>query len=85
MACNSCKKKPANNITNLSTDINHDDLKKAYHYVSRNASMTDEKWDFVEQVYRDLFPSAQKINRSCSPCLTQLTKVIIHEYEKIRK
>ena len=84
MGCKSCKKKPANNITKLS-EINTNDLEKAYNMVIRNASMTNEKWDFVEQVLEDMYPQRHPLNRGCPDCLRQAAKLIEYEYKKLRK
>jgi len=82
MGCNTCKKKPANNVSTLTGDVNLENLKMAATYVQLNASMTPEKWDFVEQVYQELYPGAKPLNRGCSQCLRQMAKVITHEYNK---
>ena len=84
MGCKSCKKKPANNITKLN-DINESDLEKAYNMVIRSASMTNDKWDFVEEVLQDMYPQRHPLNRGCSDCLRQAAKLIEYEYKKLRK
>jgi len=84
MACKTCKKKPANNITNLQS-LDYDRLKTAYDYVSIASKMTDEKWDYVEEVLQEIYPSRDPLNKSCSDCLRQAAKLIEYEYKKNSK
>ena len=83
MACKSCKRKPTNNIKQLSS-TNIDDLKTAGEYLSIISQMNDEKWDLVEKVYQDLFGTLKPINRQCKDCLRNVAKAVQYEYNKIK-
>ena len=85
MSCKTCKKKKANNITSLSSDIDPIRLKKAYTYVSVASKMTDEKWDYVESILHELYPMRHPLNRQCSDCLRQASKLIVHLYNKSKE
>jgi hypothetical protein len=80
--CNSCKKKPLNNITNLTGDINMEELSTAFNYLQITSQLNNEKWDLIEKVLNDLYPQKHPLNRSCKQCLIQAAKVIEHEYKK---
>jgi len=82
MGCNTCKQKKGNNITSL-TNVNLDDLKQAYEMTSRMSSMNNEKWDFVEDVYFQLFPSQNAFNRNCKDCVIRVVNAIHHEYKRL--
>ena len=79
--CLTCKDKKENNLTSL-TDVPFEDIEKAYNYVVRSYTMNDEKWDFVEEVFRELYPTAAPLNRKCPPCLRNTAKSIEYEYNK---
>ena len=82
--CHKCKKKSQEPITSLSTEtVSFNDVKQAHEYLSIMSQMNDEKWDFVIDVYRQLFPSSQVVNRGCADCLRRISKVITHEYNRM--
>ena len=78
--CKTCKKQPTPVASLLS--VNFDNLKQAYDYVSIASKMDNERWDFVEEVYKELYPAKQKINRQCGTCLSAVAKAIEYEYKK---
>ncbi len=81
--CKTCKQKQKP-ITSL-TQVDSNDLKQAYEYVSIASRMNNEKWDFVEGVYKELYPTKDKINRQCPSCLSAVAKAIEYEYKRIRE
>tara|TARA_R110000822_G_scaffold95196_4_gene217844 strand:+ start:367 stop:630 length:264 start_codon:yes stop_codon:yes gene_type:complete len=81
--CLSCKRKPVDVSTLQTTDL--EKLTQAFDYLQRASEMNHEKWDLVEDVYMDLFPSKQKLNRSCRDCLRNVAKGIEHEYRRLVK
>lgn len=81
--CKTCKKQPAP-VESLTT-VNFEDLQQAYDYVSIASKMTNERWDFVEEVYKELYPAKQKINRQCGQCLGAVAKAIEYEYRKAKQ
>jgi len=82
MACNKCKQKPANKITNLQTHVDFNRIETAYNYLQIQSTMTNEKWDFVEEVVNELYPQKYPLNRSCTQCLQHFSKLITTEYNK---
>lgn len=82
MSCTTCKKKKSNNITSL-TNVNMEELKTAYEMTSRMSQMNDEKWDFVEDVYFQLFPSQSPFKRNCQECVVNVVNAIHHEYKRL--
>jgi hypothetical protein len=82
MSCNTCKQKPQNNITSL-TMVNMEELKTAYEYTLRMSEMNTEKWDTVIDVYLQLFPTKNTINRGCKDCMINITKAVQHEYNRL--
>ena len=82
--CLTCKDKKANKLKSL-TDVPVEDIKKAYEYISIASTMNEEKWDFVEEVFKELYPTAAPLNRKCGSCLRNVAKSITYEYNKIKK
>ena len=82
--CLTCKKKPDNNLKSL-TSVPEEDIRLAYEYISRASLMDNEKWNFVEGVFRELYPTAAPLNRKCPPCLRNVAKSITYEYNKLPK
>ena len=82
MACKSCKSKKSNKITSLTENVDYTRLKQAYEYVSIASKMDDSKWDYVEEVLNDYYPSRHPLNRQCGDCLRQASKLIIYLYKK---
>jgi len=77
--CKTCKKQPET-VHSLTT-IDLDDLKQAFEYVSIATQMNTEKWNFVEGVYKELYPGKKPLNRQCSSCLSAAAKAIEYEYK----
>ena len=87
MSCNKCKSKPANNIQNLTQalgGVNEEELTTAYDFLQIASQMTEDKWDFVEKVYQDLYPGAPAVQRNCRTCLERIAKLISHHYRQIK-
>ena len=84
MGCKSCKQKK-NNIVSSLQDINLEALKEANDLLLRASEMDDSKWDIVEDVYMELFPTKGGIKRNCQPCLRNVAKAIQYEYNKRNK
>jgi len=82
MGCNSCKKKPSNTIKNLQSEVDIEKLTLAFNYVAIASKMDNQKWDLVEEVINDLYPSRHPLNRQCKDCLRQAAQLIQHEYNK---
>ena len=82
MACNKCKQKPANNIKKLTPSIDFEELKTAYDYIQIASKMNDEKWEYVESVYQQLYPGTPPLNKGCNSCLKHRAKVITHHYNQ---
>ena len=82
--CLTCKKKKGNHLKSL-TNVPEEDIRTAYEYISRASLMDNEKWDFVEGVFRELYPTAAPLNRGCKDCLRNVAKSITHEYNKLPK
>ena len=79
--CKTCKK--TSTIVNLTTDnVSFEDVKTAYDYLQIVTKMDNEKWDFVEDIYNQIYPSKQKLDRGCSACLRNVAKAIEYEYKK---
>lgn len=88
MGCNSCKNKPANNITNLQEAIggvNIDELKQAYQYIQIISKMNNEKWDLVEKVIQDIYPGTAPLQRNCRTCLEKFVRLINYHYNQLKK
>ena len=81
MGCNACKKKPEP-ITSLSTEVSFNRIKQAHNYLSIVSKMNEVRWDYVEDVYLELYPTKSKILRTCSDCLRNVAKAIEYEYNK---
>ena len=81
--CLTCKdKRHLNDIKSL-TNVDIERLTQAYNYVIKASQMNDEKWDFVEDVYLELFPMKNVINRQCRECLIRVAKSIEYEYRRL--
>lgn len=81
--CTTCKKQPKP-VVSLTT-VEPERLKQAYDYISIASQMNNEKWDYVEEVYQELYPAKQKINRQCRQCLSAVAKAIEYEYKRLNK
>jgi len=76
--CATCKKQPKP-VESLTT-VDMERLEQAYKYVSIASQMNNERWDFVEDVYQELYPSKKKLNRQCPQCLSAAAKAIEYEW-----
>jgi len=90
MGCNSCKSKPANNITNLQEAIggvNKEELTLAYQYTQIISKMDENKWDLVEKVVQDIYPGTPPLQRNCKSCLEKFVRLINYHYNqsKVKK
>ncbi len=85
MACNSCKKKKSNKVTNLTSPVSTEEIVQAYEYVSIASKMNDSKWDYVERILNELYPGRKPLNRQCSDCLRSASKLVTHLYNKREK
>lgn len=79
MGCN-CKNKNKE-ITTLST-VSTDDLSLANTLLSKIAKMTETDWDFVVDIYKQIYPSAAEPQRNCSSCMRRVAKWVQQEYSK---
>lgn len=84
MGCKTCKEKTKNTIKSLQ-NIDFSQLEKAYNLLQTPSLMDDEKWDYVEDIYMELFPSKKPIQRNCRTCLINVAKSIEWEYNKRKK
>lgn len=81
--CLSCKKKPENQVTNLQT-YDEDLLLEAGEYLQRITEMTPDKWDVVEDIYLQIYPTGNRLNRTCGDCLRNVTRAVLYEYNKLK-
>jgi hypothetical protein len=79
MGCN-CKNKNKE-LTTLTT-VSKEDLEKADELLGKIAKMTEEDWDFVVDVYKQIYPAAADPQRNCSSCMRRVAKWVHQEYQK---
>lgn len=82
MACNTCKKKNEKPVVSLNS-VDFNDVKLAYDKTTIITKMTEDDWDFVIDVYKQLFPSAQAVNRKCGDCMRRICQSLEHEYKRL--
>lgn len=79
MGCN-CKKKNQE-LTTLTT-VSKDDLIAANEMLSSISKMTEQDWDFVIDVYKQIYPAAADPQRNCASCMRRVAKWVQQEYQK---
>jgi hypothetical protein len=81
--CSTCKKQPKTTKSLINVEL--DRVEKAYQMLQTPSLMDDTKWDYVEDVYMELFPAKSLINRQCRECLVNVAKAVEYEYRRLKR